>query len=106
MSGMDLELKKFDLRKIKDDAVIAAIGRRRTGKSVVLKDILYHKRHIPFGTVISATEEANEYYGKFIPKSYIFHEFNSKIIENVLKRQKIVLVILVLESLLLQIKGQ
>ena len=88
MSGMDLELRKFDLRKIKDDAVIAAIGRRRTGKSVVLKDILYHKRNIPFGTVISATEEANEYYGKFIPKSYIFHDFNTKIVDNVLKRQK------------------
>ena len=46
MSGMDLELKKFDLRKIKDDAVIAVIGRRRTGKSIVLKDILFNKRQL------------------------------------------------------------
>ena len=43
MSGLDLELKKFDISKIEDDAVIAFIGRRRTGKSVVVKDILYHK---------------------------------------------------------------
>ena len=88
MSGLDLELKKFDISKIEDDAVMAFIGRRRTGKSVIVKDILYHKRHIPFGTVISGTEEANRYYSNFIPKTYIFHEYNGKIIDNVLRRQK------------------
>ena len=87
MSGLDLELKKFDIRKISDDAVIAAIGRRRTGKSIILKDILYNKRHIPFGTVISGTEAANEFFSDFIPKTYIFHEYDKKIINNVLKRQ-------------------
>lgn len=87
MSGLDLELKKFDINKISDDAVIAAIGRRRTGKSIILKDILYNKRHIPFGTVISGTEAANEFFSDFIPKTYIFHEYDKKIINNVLKRQ-------------------
>jgi len=69
MSGLDLELRKFDLSTIDDDAVIAAIGRRRTGKSIIVKDILYHKRRIPFGTIISGTEAANEFFADFVPKT-------------------------------------
>ena len=87
MSGLDLELKKFDISKIEDDAVMAFIGRRRTGKSVIVKDILYHKRHIPFGTVISGTEAGNGFYGNHIPKLFIHDEYNTAIIENILKRQ-------------------
>ena len=83
----NLSLKKFDLNKIHDDSVVAAIGRRRTGKSILMKDILWHKRFIPFGTVISGTEIANVYYGDFIPKTYIFYEYDKNVVENILKRQ-------------------
>lgn len=91
MSNYKLNLKKFDLNKIQDDAVIVFIGRRRTGKSFCLRDLLYRNRDIPFGTIISATEEASPFFNSFIPKSYIFTDFKEQIVEDIIKRQKKVL---------------
>jgi len=94
---MTLELKKFDMRWIRFSVeemkgpVIVLIGRRDTGKSYVVRDLLYHHQDIPIGTVISATENVNPFYSKFVPKLFIYDEYNSVIIENILKRQKIVL---------------
>jgi len=94
---MNLELKKFDMRKISFDPnstqgpVIVLIGRRDTGKSFLVKDLLYYHQDIPIGTVISGTEAGNGFYGKLVPKLFIHDEYNSAIIENILKRQRIVL---------------
>ena len=94
---MNLELKKFNMKNIKfnlDDSngpVIVLIGRRDTGKSFLVKDMLYHHQDIPIGTVISGTEAGNGFYGKLVPKLFIHDEYNTAIIENILKRQKIVI---------------
>lgn len=83
-----LALRKFDMTKIKDDKVVVFIGKRDTGKSFLIKDLLFHHRGIPIGTVISGTESANSFYGSIIPPLFIHEEFNPMIIANVLKRQK------------------
>ena len=94
---MNLELKKFDMRSITFRAneskgpVIVLIGRRDTGKSYLVRDLLYYHQDIPIGTVISGTEEGNGFYGKLVPKLFIHNEYNTAIIENILKRQKQVL---------------
>jgi hypothetical protein len=94
---MNLELKKFNMKNIKFDAtkasgpVIVLIGRRDTGKSFLVKDLLYHQQDIPIGTVISGTEAGNGFYGTMVPKLFIHDEYNTAIIENILKRQKMVI---------------
>jgi hypothetical protein len=94
---MTLELKKFDMKRItflKDEnkgPVIVLIGRRDTGKSYLVRDLLYHHRDIPIGTVISGTEAGNGFYASHIPKLFIHDEYSSGIIENILKRQKSVM---------------
>ena len=94
---MTLELKKFDMRNISfkpdqaEGPVIVLIGRRDTGKSVLVRDILYYHQDIPIGTVISGTESGNGFYSQHIPKLFIHDEYNTAIIENILKRQKQVL---------------
>jgi len=94
---MNLELKKFDMKQItfKPDQnqgpVIVFIGRRDTGKSFLVRDLLYHHQDIPIGTVISGTEAGNGFYGSMVPKLFIHDEYNTAIIENILKRQKIVM---------------
>ena len=94
---MTLELKKFDMRKISfkpnenKGPVIVLIGRRDTGKSFLVRDLLYYHQDIPVGTVISGTEAGNGFYGKLVPKLFIHDEYNSSIIENILKRQRVVL---------------
>jgi len=92
-----LELKKFDMKNISfkpnesKGPVVVLIGRRDTGKSFLVRDLLYYHQEIPIGTVISGTEEGNGFYGKMVPKLFIHNEYNTAIIENILKRQKTVL---------------
>ena len=94
---MSLELKKFDMKSISfkpNDSkgpVIFLLGRRDTGKSFLVRDLLYYHQDIPIGTVISGTEEGNGFYGKMVPKLFIHNEYNTAIIENILKRQRSVL---------------
>ena len=94
---MSLELKKFDMKNISfkpnenKGPVIVLIGRRDTGKSFLVRDLLYYHQDIPIGVVISGTEEGNGFYGKLVPKLFIHNEYNTAIIENILKRQKNVL---------------
>ena len=94
---MTLELKKFDMKNISFKAnenkgpVVVLIGRRDTGKSFLVRDLLYYHQEIPIGTVISGTEEGNGFYGKLVPKLFIHNEYNTAIIENILKRQRTVL---------------
>jgi hypothetical protein len=94
---MNLELKRFDMKSISFKAneskgpVVVLIGRRDTGKSFLVKDLLYYHQDITIGTVISGTEEGNGFYGKLVPKLFIHNEYNTAIIENILKRQRQVL---------------
>jgi len=94
---MSLELKKFDMKSIQFKAtenkgpVVVLIGKRDTGKSFLVRDLLYYQQEIPIGTVISGTEEGNGFYGKMVPRLFIHNEYNSAIIENILKRQRTVL---------------
>ena len=71
--------------------VIVLIGRRDTGKSFLVRDLLYYHQQIPIGTVISGTEEGNGFYSKHVPKLFIHDEYNTAIIENIMKRQRSVL---------------
>jgi len=94
---MNLELKKFDMKKIQFDPnstsgpVIVLIGRRDTGKSYLVRDLLYYHQDIPIGTVISGTEAGNGFYGGMVPKLFIHDEYNTAILENIMKRQKMVI---------------
>ena len=71
--------------------VIVLIGRRDTGKSYLVRDLLYYHQDIPIGTVISGTEAGNGFYSEHVPKLFIHEEYNSAIVENILKRQRSVL---------------
>ena len=94
---MTLELKKFNMNKItfhpneNKGPVVVLIGRRDTGKSYLVRDLLYYHRNIPIGTVISGTEAGNGFYSAHVPKLFIHEEYNSGIIENILKRQRSVI---------------
>jgi len=94
---MTLELKKFNMREITFKAtenkgpVIVMIGRRDTGKSFLVRDLLFYHQDIPVGTVMSGTEAGNGFYSAHVPKLFIHEEYNTVLIENILRRQKTVL---------------
>ena len=94
---MNLELAKFDMKAISfrpdenKGPVIVLIGRRDTGKSFLVQDLMFHHQDIPIGTVISGTEASNGFFAAHVPKLFIHDAYNTAIIENILKRQKAVL---------------
>ena len=71
--------------------VVVLIGRRDTGKSYLVRDLLFHHQDIPIGTVISGTEAGNGFYSAHVPKLFIHEEYSTAIIENILKRQRLVI---------------
>ena len=85
---MKLELKKFDMRMIKDGSTVLFIGRRGCGKSVLVTDMFRHHTKVPLGIIVSATEKANHHFEQFIPKMLIYDEFDPKILQKFMDRQE------------------
>lgn len=94
---MSIELKQFDMRWINflpsenKGPVIVLIGRRDTGKSFLVKDLLYYHQDIPVGTVISGTEAGNHFYENMVPPRFIHDEYDVSIIQQLMLRQRQVL---------------
>ena len=86
----NLNLRKFDMSSIPKGSIVALIGKRNTGKSFLVRDLLYYKRDIPIGTVISSTESSNRFYGDMMPSLFIHEDYSPEIIANLVKRQKLV----------------
>jgi hypothetical protein len=84
---MKLELKKFNPQEMKKDCVAVFIGKRRSGKSFCLKDILEFHKDFGIGLVISPTEISNQFFQNFIPNILIYEEYKPEIIQKFLDRQ-------------------
>lgn len=84
---MKLELKKFNPQEMKQDSILVFIGRRRSGKTFLLKDIISYHKDIKIGLVISPTEVSNQFFQKFIPNILIYDEYTPEIIQRFLDRQ-------------------
>jgi hypothetical protein len=85
---MNIQIKKFDPSKIDPCRVCVFIGKRGTGKSCLVTDVLYHQRTIPMGVVMSGTEESNEHYKSFVPDTFIYGDYQPDVIQKVITRQK------------------
>lgn len=85
-------LTEFDPSTIKLDGTVVAVGKRRTGKSWVFRNLMYlMKDKIPAGIVISQTDELNKFWRQYIPAKYIYPKYEPEILDAVFKRQKKIL---------------
>lgn len=87
---MKLELKKFDMSRIRDDSVVVMIGQRNTGKSFLVRDLLYYHQDIPVGIAISGSEGSNEFYRKLVPRVFIHEAYKPELLDKFVKRQKMI----------------
>jgi hypothetical protein len=96
---MNFQLRKFDINMLKDrceidsrkSPMIVVIGKKDTGKSFLVRDILYNTQHdFPVGTVISGTEVANEFFQHMVPSKFIHDKYSPDIVMNVIKRQMVI----------------
>ena len=77
MTEQHLNVESFNIRDScskKFNALL--IGKRNTGKSTVIQDILYYanKSNIPRICIFSGTEEANGFYKQYVPTTFIFND--------------------------------
>ena len=85
-------LKEFNPENIKLDGTVVAVGKRRTGKSWVFRNLMYlMKDKIPAGIVISQTDELNKFWRQYIPAKYIYAKYQPEILDAVFRRQKKIL---------------
>jgi hypothetical protein len=83
-----LSLKKFKIKSILPDSTILILGRRRSGKSFLARDIFFHHKNIPSGVIFSGTEEASPFFGDFIPDCFIHSEYDPELVDTIMNRQK------------------
>jgi hypothetical protein len=63
---------------------------KNTGKSTLIKSIIYAKKHIfPVGIAMNGTEDTNHLYKSFMPSTFVYNEYREDKIEDLIKRQKI-----------------
>jgi hypothetical protein len=79
---------EIDSRK---SPMMVIIGKKDTGKSFLVRDILFQtQRYFPVGTVISATEVANEFFQHMVPSKLIYDKYDKGVVERVIKRQALI----------------
>lgn len=90
MDSKKFNLKQFDMKRmLTRDKTICICARRNSGKSVLVRDIMYHHRTIPAAVVICPTEiDHNPFYSYHIPSGYIYRNFNSTIVTKIFSRQR------------------
>lgn len=84
-----LEEKRID--KNAGPATILLIGSKRTGKTTIMKNLLYVCRKIPYGLMIIGSVGTAEEFGEYFPKSCIFNKLDASMnrrIENIIVNQQ------------------
>jgi|688.fasta_scaffold982491_1 tRNA uridine 5-carbamoylmethylation protein Kti12 len=84
-----MQIKKLNIEMIQDYDCIIIIGSRGSGKSILIKDILYNKKsNISTGIIISPTEKIYGTYSNINLLYKIYDEYTPNIISNFLEEQK------------------
>ena len=97
MTTPSLKINKFDPRMMEkrrldgNPSTCIFIGKRGSGKSTLISDIMYYHRTIPYGLIMSGTEEGNGFYGQYFPDLFIHSLFKKELLETLIRRQKKVL---------------
>ena len=71
-----LTIKKFDPSTMKRHRIILFVGKRGTGKSILLNDIMHciHDK-VDFGLAMTPTEETAETFREHMPEQWIYSNF-------------------------------
>lgn len=74
------ELSEFSMSKLikNPGANVVIVGKKNTGKSTLIKDILAHVADIfPIVIAMSGSESTNNFYKKMLPDIFVWHSINS-----------------------------
>ena len=87
---MRIQIRKFNpAAQLKQTATVLLIGKRGSGKSTLMRDLMFHmKDMLNFGIAMSPTEESTTSLGTFIPQSCIYNTFSSAALDVMLEIQR------------------
>lgn len=84
-----MEISHLDVKSIPNEAVILALGRRKSGKSVNIASILYAKRDVfEFGLVFCGSTATKMEYEKIIPKRFIYDGVDINVLTKLVNMQE------------------
>ena len=83
-----LRIRKFDPKTIKESRILFILGKRHTGKSVLLKDLLYHMPRPDYVLAMAPTEDTLRMYREFLPECCIFDHFSHEKLERTVSLQR------------------
>lgn len=82
------DIKRFIPGQMAQTSCILVLGRRFSGKSVLIKDLMYRmKDRINKGIIFSGTEHANPFYGTCFPDIYIHKKYDGDLLERIVQKQ-------------------
>jgi len=85
---MKLKVKKFDPTIVKPHRITLIVGKRGSGKSKCLVDLLYNLPPVDFVIGMAPTEETIDTFRQFIPETCIYHSFNQNKVEQMIALQR------------------
>lgn len=78
-----------DPNDTKGGSRIIVIGGSGSGKSKLIKSLIYSKKHmIPCGMFMSGSEDNNHDLNEYIPDLFVYNSYDEKSLESLIKRQK------------------
>lgn len=82
------KVKKFDSTTISYARIIFLIGRRNTGKSVLMRDLLFHMPRPDYVLAMAPTSDSIEMFKEFLPEACIFNYFSQDKLDSLIQLQK------------------
>jgi hypothetical protein len=83
-----IRVKKFNPNNIRESRIMFIIGKRHTGKSVLMKDVLYHMPRPDYCLAMAPTEDTLKMYREIVPECCIFDHFDQEKLEATVSLQK------------------
>jgi len=88
MNGQNVKIKKFNPKNISLNSKILFIGKSKSGKSWVMKDIMYNLRHkLAHGIAMCPTDTLNRFYPQFVPSIFTYENVDLVVIKKFLSYQ-------------------
>lgn len=86
---MRLKVQQFNPDNLKPYRIMLYVGRRGSGKSSLLRDILYRiSDKVDFGLAFSPTEESLSAFREIMPEAWIYSSFSQSKLEQMLDMQR------------------
>lgn len=88
MSTKQIDLEKFDLSCVKPNRLMLLIGRRGSGKSTLIRELLFSlKDKVDFWIGITPTRSTEEEWLEFLPKCMIHRSLDKQMLGELLSHQ-------------------